>query len=298
MVETSNYSSELMLTNVSATPKALALRFVADGIPTPDHSVTTQAPLAAGQQLVIPEAMKEVRIQGMGSPSGDLVGPLFVTEADGDLGGIVVAARTVTPALVAGGQYGVSYNAVPYGSAFSRVAWVEGLQQNGESRSNLALVNTGEVDDSESVFNIEVYDGDTGLLVSTLTGRTVPARGWHQIDSILRNYARDTSQGYVRIEIDLGQQPLPGLRGDQRRRQPRGTQRRRRLYPGKGVGWRCGPMAGRERVVREGRQKRRREEKSYPRRHTKDYEVTLRGWRSLNRDPPKTGKARVQRGRC
>ena len=208
MVETSNYSSELMLTNVSATPKALALRFVADGIPTPDHSVTTQAPLAAGQQLVIPEAMKEVRVQGMGSPSRDRIGPLFVTEADGDLGGIVVAARTVTPALVAGGQYGVSYNAVPYGSAFSRVAWVEGLQQNRESRSNLALVNTGEVDDSESVFNIEVYDGDTGLLVSTLTGRTVPARGWHQIDSILRNYARDTSQGCVRIEMTSGNNPF------------------------------------------------------------------------------------------
>ena len=211
MVETSNYSSELMLTNVSATPKALALRFVADGIPTPHHSVTTQARLAAGQQLVIPEAIELVRSQGqagMGSTSGDLTGPLFVTEADGDLEGIVVAARTVTPALVAGGRYGVSYSAVPYGSAFSREAWVEGLQQNRESRTNLALVNTGEVDDSQSVFNIEIYDGDTGLLVSTITGRTVPARGWRQIDSILRNYTQGTTQGYVRIQMTSGNNPF------------------------------------------------------------------------------------------
>ena len=40
--------------------------------------------------------------------------------------GIVVGARTVTPAVFAGGQYGVSYNAAPYGSAFSQAAWGRG----------------------------------------------------------------------------------------------------------------------------------------------------------------------------
>ena len=211
IVETSDFSSELMVANVSATPKALTLVFVAGGIPTSDHSVRVQVPLDAGRQLVIPEAMKLVRSQGLagtGSTGGDLVGPLFVTEAGGDLEGIVVGARTVSPALIAGGRYGVFYHATPFGAAFGEVAWVEGLQQNRESRSNLALVNTGEVDDSESVFSIDIYDGDTGLPVSTITGRTVPARGWSQLNSILRNYAQGTTQGYVRIRKISGNNPF------------------------------------------------------------------------------------------
>ena len=211
MVETSDFSSELTVANVSARPRALTLVFVAGGIPTSDHSVRVQVPLEAGRQLLIPEAMKLVRSQGlagMGSIGGDLAGPLFVTEADGDLEGIVVAARTVSPALIAGGRYGVFYHATPFGAAFGEVAWVEGLQQNRESRSNLALVNTGEVDDSQSVFSIDIYDGDTGLPVSTITGRAVPARGWSQLNSVLRNYAQETTQGYVRIRKISGNNPF------------------------------------------------------------------------------------------
>ena len=120
----------------------------------------------------------------------------------------MVGARRATPALIAGGQYGVFYNAVPYGSAFNEVAWVEGLLQNRTSRSNLALVNTGEVDDSESVFSMDIYDGDTGRLVRTITGRTVPAREWRQINSILRDYGNDTTQGYVRIRKISGNNPF------------------------------------------------------------------------------------------
>ena len=129
----------------------------------------------------------------------------------------MVGARTVTQAVFAGGQYGVFYSAAPYGSAFSQVAWVEGLQQNQESRSNLALVNTGEVDDSQSVFAIDIYDGDRGLPVKTITGIRVPARGWRQINSILRDYAQETTQGYVRIRKISGNNPFLALRGYQRR---------------------------------------------------------------------------------
>ena len=211
IVETMAFTSELTVTNVSATAKVVNFTFVADGIQTTDHTVRVPAPLAAGQQLVIPELVDEVRrrgLAGIGPTRGGLAGPLFATVADGNMEGIVVGARTVTPAVFAGGQYGVSYNAAPYGSAFSQVAWVEGLQQNQESRSNLALVNTGEVDDSQSVFAIDIYNGDTGLPVRTITGITVPARGWRQINSILRDYAEETTQGYVRIRKISGYNPF------------------------------------------------------------------------------------------
>ena len=55
---------------------------------------------------------------------------------------------------------------------------------------------------------IDIYDGDRGLPVRTITGRTVPARGWRQINSILRDYAEGTTQGYVRIRKISGNNPF------------------------------------------------------------------------------------------
>ncbi|MCY3758723.1 MAG: leucine-rich repeat domain-containing protein, partial [Acidobacteria bacterium] len=210
ILERAPFSSELAVTNFSDHPKTVSFAFVSEGVNAPDLTAEFSMPLEAGEQVITPNLVDELRgqeISGIG-PAGGLAGALFAWVKGGDMSGIVIGARTVSPALVAGGQYGVFYNAAPYGSAFSRVAWVEGLQQNRESRSNLALVNTGEVDESESVFSIDIYDGDTGLLVRTLTGRTVPARGWRQIDSILGDYAEGTSQGYVRIRKISGNNPF------------------------------------------------------------------------------------------
>ena len=210
VVETSNFTSELTVTNVSGTGKTVNLSYTDQGTGTTGVTVNLRVPLAAGEQSVLPELAKEIQrtIRAGNGSSGHLAGPLFASAANGNLEGIVVGARTVTQALIAGGQYGVAYNSVPYGSAFNQAAWVEGLQQNRESRSNLALVNTGEVDDSESVFSIEIYDGDSGLLVTTITGRTLPARRWRQFDSILLNYAKETTQGYVRIHKISGNNPF------------------------------------------------------------------------------------------
>jgi hypothetical protein len=65
------------------------------------------------------------------------------------------------------------------------MVWVYGLQQNEENRTNLAIVNTGLVDSSDSAFNIELYDGATGNL-EIFHRITLPARGWRQINAILR----------------------------------------------------------------------------------------------------------------
>lgn len=96
---------------------------------------------------------------------------------------MVIGARTGSKG--GGGTYSVFYNAVGEGDGFTEQAWVEGLQQNQENRSNLALVNTGQVDGSASVFHLEIYDGETGRLVETVVTTPVPARSWHQINGIL-----------------------------------------------------------------------------------------------------------------
>ena len=209
IVETSAFTSELTVTNFSEEPRRLDFQFVAEGIETGDKAAAFSMTLEAGQQEIVAEVVDELRSQGvagLGSTRGFYAGPLFVVAEGGDMSGIVIGARTGSEG--GGGQYSVFYNAVPFGEAFTEVAWVEGLQQNEENRSNLALVNTGEVDGSPSVFHLEIYDGETGLLAETVVTKPIPARRWHQINGILGSYAPETRQGYIRIEKVSGENPF------------------------------------------------------------------------------------------
>ena len=211
IVETGEFTSELTVTNLSEEAKLIHFRFAADGIGTGDHTASFTLTLETGEQRIIPDIIHtELRrkgVEGVGPTRGGLAGALSVWDlVSDDPGGIVVGARTGAPDG-SGGQYGVFYNAVPNHAAFTDSAWVDALQQNGENRSNLALVNTVEIDSTDSVFKLDIYDGDTGRLVKTLT-RTVPARHWRQINGILRNHAPATTQGYVRIRKISGNNPF------------------------------------------------------------------------------------------
>ncbi len=209
VVETSEFTSELTVTNFSEDPRNLDFQFVAEGIEADDKTAVFRMTLEPGQQEIIADVVEELRRQGetgLGSIRGFYAGPLFAVAAEGDMSGIVIGARTGSQG--GGGSYSVFYNAVPEGGAFTKEAWVDGLQQNEENRSNLALVNTGEVDGSPSVFHLEIYDGETGLLEETVVTKPIPARRWHQINGILGSYAPQTQQGYIRILKVSGQNPF------------------------------------------------------------------------------------------
>ena len=151
--------------------------------------------------------MRQEEVAGVGPAGRDFVRALFATPADGDMSGIVIGARTGS-SDGRGGQYSVFYDGVPYGAAFNRTAWIDALRQDEENQSNLVLVNTGEVDSSDSIFNLQIYDGVTGGLATPITGIRVPARGWYQFNSILGNYTRGITQGYVRIRKVSGANPF------------------------------------------------------------------------------------------
>ena len=209
IIEHSNFSSELIVTNFSSSTKELKFSFVADAVQNSRRTALFFLTLGAGEQRIIPEIVEHLRrqeVDGIGPAGRTLAGAVFAAEASGDMSGVVIGARTGSPG--GGGQYSVFYNAVPNGAAFSDRTWIDALQQNGENRSNLALVNTGEADGGSSVFEIEIYDGDTGGLVNTVGGIGVPARGWHQINRILRDYAPGITQGYVRVRKTAGNNPF------------------------------------------------------------------------------------------
>ena len=217
LVEINNFTTELTLTNLSDQPRVLMFSAIDDKIETEDHMASFgPLPLAPGEQQIIPNAIQAGRLQfGLDVTTG-LVAPLFASAAGGDMSGVVIGARVVAPADpedVSKGQYGVFYTAVPQGQGFTGSARVDGLQQNEENRSNLALVNTGQVDDSSSVFEIDIYNGETAMLVKTVTMdedplTVVPAKRFRQINGILSRHAPGTTQGYVQIRKVSGANPF------------------------------------------------------------------------------------------
>ena len=209
IVEARGFTSELTVTNFSEKPRTLDFEFVSEHIRGDDKVVGFRMELKAGEQQIVPglvEALRREGMAGLGESRGFYAGALFAEANEGDLSGIVIGARTGSQG--GGGQYSVFYNAVPEGEAFVREAWVMGLRQNEENRSNLALINTGEVDGSASVFHLEIYNGETGVLEETVVTKPIPARGWHQIDGILLGASPETRQGYVRIEKVSGENPF------------------------------------------------------------------------------------------
>ena len=205
IIETGTFKSELTLTNFSASDKQVDFSFVADAVETGDDTASFSLKLKAGEQTILPDIVEELRrkgVTGIGPAGRAFVGALFATAAEGDMSGIVIGARTGPPDQ-RDGQYSLFYNGVPYGSASIESAWIYGLQQNAENRSNLALVNTGEIDDSSSTFEITIYDG-SGESQPRTSSVTLGPRRWTQENGILGKIG----QGYVQVRKTSGNNPF------------------------------------------------------------------------------------------
>ncbi len=205
IIENRGFTSELTVTNFSPVAKRVDFRFVADAVETDDDLAGFSLRLEPGEQQILPQVVDWLRQQevgGIGAVGPEFVGALFATPAEGDMSGIVIGARTGSPDK-RGGQYSLFYNAVPYGSASVESAWIYGLQQNAKNRSNLALVNTGEIDDSSSTFEIVIYDG-SGESRPRTKQVTLRPRRWTQENGILGNI----SQGYVQVRKTSGNNPF------------------------------------------------------------------------------------------
>jgi hypothetical protein len=209
LVETGSFTSELILTNWSASAKSIRFAYVADAIQAASNTASFVMNLDPGQQLLVPALVQFIRergVPGIGPAGPTYAGALFATVDSGDFSGIGLGARTSIPG--GGGNYGVFYSAVPNGTATNTSAWLYGLQQNADNRSNLALVNTGEIDGTPDLFTVELFDGDTRQKVAVVEGIPLDAKRWKQLGSILTAYAPGTEQGYARITRTAGTNPF------------------------------------------------------------------------------------------
>ena len=209
--EAGGFRTEVILTNATTVKRDVSLTFVADAIESPDHSATLSLELQPAEQRSITDFVQFLRSQGIagvGPPGGVFAGSVFATlpATDPALGmGFFMSGRTSIAGD--GGYYGLHYPAVPEGQTARTSAWLHGLQQNDENRTNLALINTGEGGDSEDVFSIEIYDGVLASRVRTLEGITVKGRQWIQLNAVLRE-APGTLQGYARVIRTSGTNPF------------------------------------------------------------------------------------------
>lgn len=208
VLEASVYTTELVVTNRSETPKSLRLAFVSDQVDRPDRTATTTLALAPRRQVILPNVFQYFRDRGaagIGPAGSGYVGALFLTADGGDLSGVVAGARTSSPG--GGGRYGLFYPAAAAGLG-GETAWLYGLQQDAANRTNLALVNTGEAGGGDDVFAVDVWDGASGELVHTRTGITLPARRWMQVNTLLHEWAPGVEQGWVRVRRVAGTSPF------------------------------------------------------------------------------------------
>jgi hypothetical protein len=215
MVETALFSSELVITNWASTPAILHFEYVADNIQSLDRKAQFTLDITAQQQLIIPNFVQYLRdngIPGLNDSAVSYAGPLLVSVEGEKASKVFLGART--SAIGKTGRYGVFYPQIVYRDAPSaQPVTVYGLQQNTETRSNLAIVNLGYadvvwVDGSADYFKIEIVDGDTGEKVATIDDFIVNPKQWRQIDRVLEQYAPNTRQGYVRITRKQGSNPF------------------------------------------------------------------------------------------
>jgi hypothetical protein len=160
--------------------------------------------LPPGSQNALTNAIQAMRQAGQNVPSG-VVGPMFMTVDGGSTQGLFIGGRTGNPG--GGGRYSLFYSGVPFGTASTKPVWINGLQQNSTTRSNLALVNTGEINGAASSFRIEIFDGDSGTKAGQTTV-SVAAFRFLQLDSILATYAPGTKNAYVLVTKTGGVNPF------------------------------------------------------------------------------------------
>lgn len=207
-VETGTYTTEVILTNVGDAAKTLPIVYVAKAIT--GGSTTVSFTLPPHTQLQLPNFVQILR--DMKAPGVGPVGPVFqgavfvlVPGPGLDTQGIAISGRVTNPGPV--GYYGVFCQGAYNGYNATGSSWLSSLRKDSQNRANLAIVNTGELDSTQSDYLIETFDGITGAKSGQTTATLQPFE-WMQINQVLDQISPSVSVGYARVTRMSGQNPF------------------------------------------------------------------------------------------
>ena len=202
----SKYSSELILTNLTDKPAQANFEFV-ESLATPGglSAGSFYYPLEPFEQVILPDIVNQLREVGgaIGPKGGAYAGPLTIFfSAENQLVPGLAGVRTSSPSATTPGRFGLFYSGSSYTES-ARDAWIYGLQQNSTTRTNLAVVNAA-VTNSPIRVRLEIYNGDTGTLVTRQDLGFYQPNEWRQIDRVLSTYAPGVANGYARLTVTEG----------------------------------------------------------------------------------------------
>lgn len=195
VVETGTYETEVIVTNLTGTPVSASLTCQSASFP----AGTILVSLGPFEQRVFPnfiQALRDAGVPGIPAAGATITSTVKLTSGS-SIGTFALGGRTLN-AAPGGGRYGVFTAAQPWksGPLFGTVLYA--LRQDGENRTNVAVVNMGDLAANSVQMNYTIYDGDTGMKVTTVTDTvSVPPGGFHQINSFLTKYAPGVKQGWV-----------------------------------------------------------------------------------------------------
>lgn len=208
VVETEAFRSELVLVNAGDAPATVTLDYRESLSPSGGAGGVVTVPLAAREQRVIREALRDLRGRGLAiGPEGaaGYAGRLRVT-ADVARAEELYAAVRVASLSPAGGAFGVYLPGLPDGALASTEAYVPGLLSDATNRSNVAFVHAGDAAAAPVTLEVQVFDGLAGGSAAGAAERVTLAAGeWRQLADPLR--ARGVASGWVRVRRVDGSAP-------------------------------------------------------------------------------------------
>lgn len=196
------YTSELTLTNRGATPAVLNLTYTAAFGGGGGSGSDTLAP---GQQKVVADAIAYLISLGIPMPgSGNRGGTLRIDFTGlGAPGAASVTARTTT--AVSSGRAGLAYSGIAAG--LTEPAYLCGLRQNANDRSNVAILNAGATGAGNVVLRVTIHSGNpANPAVTTLPDETLSPGGFKQFNEILASAG--LAGGFVKVERISGTAPF------------------------------------------------------------------------------------------
>jgi pseudomonalisin len=194
-----HFTTDLTLTNPTSSPVTVTLTYTASSAFSGAGSGTKTTTLAARQQLVVPNAIAYLRGLGLPIPStGNQGGTLLVSGAPA-----VARTSNPNPDTTVGGTFGLAYAAVGTSARAHGEAWVYGLRQDANARTNLAIADARAGNPAGVPYVVDVFDADTGATLPVLTLNVTLAGGqWTQFNTILAGAG--ISHGFARVRPSSG----------------------------------------------------------------------------------------------
>jgi len=206
VLELGIYSTQLILTNPTASTVAVQLDYV-ESLAAPGVARKTGTDLLQPREQKMVEAIPHLRALGVdvgpaGGPYAGSVTARFSVSAQPVNG--FAGARTKSPGQPQG-SYGVYYSGLAGEQTVPSEAWVFGLTQDGETRTNVAVANA-ETGGPPLVLRAEVFDGETGLSRGGTGNVTLQPGQWFQWNQLLLDFG--LRQGYARVFRVSGTSPF------------------------------------------------------------------------------------------